>query len=188
MMMLFIGSCVPSLHPLYTQDDLIFEEKIIGTWIDEENDSIVWEFEKYHPSTIFPSQAEETKGDFYKLTVKGEKPAVFHVHLIKLGKYLYFDFYLKNYEFDNDMAELHLFPVHNFAKVRYNEDSIAIEHFNRGFIEDMIKENKARIKHEVSYGNLILTAGTEELQKFVIKYADNDELYASEPTILKRKN
>ena len=29
---LFIQSCIPSLHPLWTQDKLVFEEKLIGNW------------------------------------------------------------------------------------------------------------------------------------------------------------
>ena len=33
----FLGGCVLSLHPLYTEKDLIFEEKLLGTWA--KNDS-----------------------------------------------------------------------------------------------------------------------------------------------------
>ena len=27
-----LAGCIPSLHPLFTEDDLIFEPKLLGTW------------------------------------------------------------------------------------------------------------------------------------------------------------
>ena len=113
---LLVQSCVPSLHPLYTSDDLVFDTRLIGEWMD--SDSIIWKFEKFEPSnSIFPSKADRSIDDFYKLTVMDEKPAVFHVHLLQLEDYRYLDFYIRDYEVENDMAELHLFPVHTFARV-----------------------------------------------------------------------
>ena len=33
-----LGSCVPvmSLHPLFTKEHLVFEEKLLGTWADDD--------------------------------------------------------------------------------------------------------------------------------------------------------
>jgi len=184
LLVFFIGSCVPSLHPLYTPEDLIFEQKLLGAWMDD--DSVVWEFEKYTPSTTFFSKSKDTT--HYKLTVHDQKPAKFDLHLFKLGKYLYFDFLISEYKIENEMADAHLFPVHTFARAKIEKDSVTIEHFNIDFIENLIKEKKIRIKHEIADDRVILTAGTEELQKFVLKYADHDELYAENPRILKPKS
>lgn len=183
---ILIQSCIPSLHPLYTSEDLVFDQNLIGEWID--SDSIVWKFEKFVPSnTPFPNKSDLSKDSFYKLTVNDGKPAIFHVHLLRLENYFYLDFYIKGYKIENDMADLHLFPVHTFARVKIENNKVVLEQFNIEFIEDLIKEKKIRIKHEVSYDNLILTAGTKELQKFVIKYADNKELYTEEPIILNKE-
>ncbi|SRR6056297_1708283 len=183
--LLLIQSCIPSLHPLYTSDDLVFDTRLIGEWMD--SDSIVWKFEKFEPSnSIFPSKADRSRDDFYKLTVMDEKPAVFHVHLLRLEQHHYLDFYIKNYEVNNDMADLHLFPVHTFARIKIENNQVQMEQFNIEFIENLIKEKKVKIKHEVSYDNLILTAGTEELQKFVTKYADHEDMYVEDPIVLNR--
>jgi len=181
-----IQSCIPSLHPLYTSKDLIFDQNLIGEWTD--SDSIVWNFEKFVPSNNPLSRKSDlSKKSFYKLTVNDGKPAVFHVHLLKLEKYFYLDFYIKGYKIENDMADLHLFPVHTFAKVNIKDDIVKLEQFDIDFIKTLIKEKKIKIKHEVSYDNLILTAGTKELQKFVTKYAENKDLYTEDPIILKRE-
>ncbi len=185
-LILIIGSCIPSLHPLYTEEDLIFDPNIIGTWMT--SDSTVWKFEKFIPKKIPGSKnIDQSDSKLYKLIVNDGKPAFFHVHLLKLGEYLYFDFYIREYKIENDMADMHLFPVHTFARVQADDNSIVLEHFNIEFIENLIKENKVKIKHEWSYDNLILTAGTKELQKFVIKYADDEDLYDDKPVMLKRK-
>jgi len=181
-----IQSCIPSLHPLYTSEDLVFDQNLIGEWID--SDSIVWKFEKFVPSnTPFPSKSDLSKDSFYKLTVNDGKPAIFHVHLLKLENYFYLDFYIKGYKIENDMADLHLFPVHTFAKVNIKDDIVKLEQFDIDFIKTLIKEKKIKVKHEVSYDNLILTAGTKELQKFVTKYAEDKDLYTEDPIVLKRQ-
>jgi len=36
-----LGGCVPvmSLHPLYTEKDVLFEEKLLGRWVDGPNNT-----------------------------------------------------------------------------------------------------------------------------------------------------
>jgi hypothetical protein len=51
----FMGGCVLSLHPLYTENDLIFEEKLLGTWA-EEGSKVTWQFKR--ATGIFESPCE----------------------------------------------------------------------------------------------------------------------------------
>ena len=42
-----IGGCVPvaSIHCLYTKENAVFEEKLLGTWVDDPNSpETTWEF------------------------------------------------------------------------------------------------------------------------------------------------
>ena len=42
-----LGGCVPvmSLHSLYTEENVVFEEKLLGTWVDDPNSpETIWEF------------------------------------------------------------------------------------------------------------------------------------------------
>ncbi len=44
-----LAGCVPvmSLHPLYTDKDVIFEEKLLGTWLDDPNSpDTAWQFKR----------------------------------------------------------------------------------------------------------------------------------------------
>ena len=46
-LVVILGGCIPimSVHPLYTKSDIIFDQKILGTWIDDPNSpQTTWEF------------------------------------------------------------------------------------------------------------------------------------------------
>jgi len=44
-LVVLLGGCVPvvSLHPLFTEDNLVFEEKLLGTWVND----TTWEFARF---------------------------------------------------------------------------------------------------------------------------------------------
>ncbi len=48
--MSFLSSCVYSLFPIYTEDTLIFEEKLLGTWEDSDGYKIF--FERFSDETL----------------------------------------------------------------------------------------------------------------------------------------
>jgi hypothetical protein len=186
--------CIPSLHPLYTKKDLILNNTIEGTWIsnESEKDQSIWEIEKYDgcghcpgPQELYPTNID---GKLYSLTnIQFSDTVVFELYILKLGDYFYFDLYPHDdYESDNELGNMHLFPVHTFAKVDIKNNTINIKQFDLEFLEELIRQNKIKISHEKSGRNIILTAPTEELQKFVIKYADDENAF-NDPIILIRK-
>ena len=84
-----IGGCVPviSLHPFYTEEDVVFEEKLLGKWVDDPNDpDTTWEF----------NRIEEPK-NAYKLVFYDDegKKGSFVAHLVRLQNklFLYFLFF-----------------------------------------------------------------------------------------------
>ena len=192
-LMILVNACIPSLHPLYTEEDLILDNRIVGTWVSDESteDESIWKIEKYRgcgecpgPAELYP---ENLDGKLYRLEhIQSSDTITFDLYLLKLGDYLYFDFYPHEYESENDMRNMHLYPVHTFAKVDIKQNSIVIKQFSIDYLEELIEQNKIKISHEKSGMNIILTASTLELQKFVKKYADDENIFV-EPTILKRK-
>ena len=189
---LMIGGCIPSLHPLYTKDDCVFDSNLLGEW-DEENNSNTWSFTKLDD-------------DSYKLAlVEDSVLSNFYIHLVKLGDDLFIDFFpdSKNVKCEViDFFLLHEIYVHSFGKIKINENEVEVSLFDYDWIAKLFEQNKIRIPHEVvKYpdGNkeenffnasteekIILTASTEELQAFVKKYADDENAFI-EPTKLKRK-
>lgn len=179
-----INSCtVQSLFPLYTNQDLVYNENVIGTW--DLGDDETWEF------TRKTSKKDSINGlpPHYKLVAieKGEE-ATLDVHLLRLGKYTYFNFYLKDFDSENSMTQLNLFPVNTFARTVIHEDSMNIEFFKPDFIADLIKEKKVRIKHVFTDDNdrLLITAPTDEIQRFVIKYEDEKDLVFDDDDMIYR--
>lgn len=180
-----VSSCtVQSLFPLFTADDLVYDPNVIGTW--DINDNQTWKFER----KLEEKDSIAGLAPHYELTVieYGEK-AVFDAHLLHLGDYYYFNFYLKEFEMENNMALSNLLPVNTFARTQIYTDSLNIEFFNFDFLSNLIKEKKIRIKHVITKEDerLLLTAPTEELQKYVIKYEDNTELVDNEVMLYRHK-
>ena len=110
---------VMSLHPLYTEEDVVCEEKLLGTWVDDSNN--IWDFK-------CPDKQKKT----YKLFIvdnEGEK-GLFDVHLTKLKNKLFLDVYPAEPPWAKDdpnkiewhFNTLFLIPVHTFIKI----DSIEI--------------------------------------------------------------
>ncbi len=54
-------------------------------------------------------------------------------------------------------------------------------------MKKLIEEDPDAIEHVAVEGRLILTASTKELQAFVLKYADSDEVFTDE-IVLERKD
>lgn len=168
-----LQSCIPSLHPLYTEDTLVFEEALLGTWTDGPNQ--IWEFVK--------------EGDnHYQLTyTENEKPVKYEVHLVQLGDTHFFDFYLDEKQPTEDYAIAPLIPSHSFAKVTWEKDRMDIAFFDYEWLEKLFQQRKIRLEHEViDDGTIILTASTEELQKFVQKYAHEEAAFI-DPSRLQRR-
>lgn len=182
---LLFGSCVTSVHPIYTQEDLVYDDNLLGDWIT--NDSVLLSFEKSSKNKMPFYQRDTNQSKTYYATYYDKKPAEFKVHLVKLDKYLYLDFFMHHFEMDNDLIETTLFPVHSFSKIEIYRDSLIIKGFDARYISKLLNQRKIRIKHEVSDGNMLLTAPTEELQKFIIKYADDPDLFDNDPSVLIRK-
>lgn len=51
-----LGGCVPSLHPLFTENDLIFDANLVGKWASmEPNETIVFQQTKKNLMNVFTS-------------------------------------------------------------------------------------------------------------------------------------
>ncbi len=169
---LFMVSClVTSVHPLYTENDLTFVPELLGTW---ENDD-VWIF-------------EQSGKNAYELTIKEQddaKPGVYEAHLVKLEKFLFLDMYPDETEIE-DFNDIHFVPTHSFWKVEIEKDVLRIAYIDYDWLEGMIDKNKVNIAHVRLEDRIVLTAPTHELQKFVLKYAEDTDAFP-EPEEMHRK-
>ena len=62
-----------------------------------------------------------------------------------------------------------------------NNHSFDIQQLDAKYLENLIRNKKIRIKHEVTEdGGYVITAPTEELQKYIVKYSDIPEAYSGD--------
>jgi len=169
---ILLAACVPSLHPLYTESDLVSDSLLVGIWTNESG-SEVWEF-------------SEAEGKSYELAyAKDRTPAHFEARLVRLNGRLFLDTY-PDEKIENDFLELHLVPAHVFGRVWLAADTLRMSLLDGDWLRRLIDKGEVEIGHEDVDDALVLTASTEELQKLVRKYADDAEAFA-EPEVLTRR-
>lgn len=174
-MLLFQGCIVKSLHPFYSKKDLTFRKELLTTW--EDQDGGKWNI---HASKDSPNAYE------MHWSKPNAEEVVFLSHLFTLDDQLYFDFFPVTGT-GNTMAifDMHMMPTHSIAKVQMLTDQeVHILWFNEEWLKLLFDENRIKISHEVVNDETqrdskayVLTASTEELQKFILKFGKDPRAF-----------
>ncbi len=179
----FLGAalcgCVLSLHPLFTDGERIFEPGLDGVWQDKEKKSTftLWWF-------------ADGKFYFLRTELKDQPNGDFNAVLGTVGKYRFLEIIPRRP--DNIHAKSfyggHFIQAFSFWKVALGGDTLTLTPLNYQWFEEMIKAKKLDIKHEQQEGGFImLTASTEELKAFVLKYADDKSAFSDGLTFERKK-
>lgn len=179
-----LSGCLSTLHPLFTEKDLVYDTRLLGSWrAGDGNDTAVFERGTALSFSQLPEQLRRLAGKAYVVTIKDDKEQVkYFAFLTKLGKELYLDYYPceddRILKYDNFYKQ-HLVKMHSFYRVRFKDDlSFETSQFDEGYMEQLIKNKQIRIQHEIRFdGTYVITAPTEELQQYVLKYSDVPEAY-----------
>lgn len=180
-----LGGCLPvlSLHPLYTEKDVIFQEKILGKWVDDHNNpETIWQF----------SRVDEPK-NAYKLLFSDQegKKGVFIANLVRLRSAetsksrLFLDIFPAELPWeieDPNKVELpynslFLIPVHTFIKIDSIEPKLKMRLTDEEEMQKLLEEKPYAVEYTFVEDRLILTASTKELQNFILKYADDERVF-----------
>jgi hypothetical protein len=192
LLMALANSCIPSLYPLYTTEDLVTDDRIVGTWDGGENG--LWTFERldYTPSSSFLSADWSAPGDkkTYKLLVtemdgKDTLEAAFVVHMLELDGQKYLNYHPVDVELHHDFLAWHMITANHFSRIWMAQDSVSIGFFDPAYLEELIDKNRIKISHIRYENGILITARTRELQKFVIKYGGEEEAIL-EPDVFTR--
>jgi hypothetical protein len=161
----FISGCiVASLNPIYDSDkELVSDPAIVGTWVDSEKNTFTF--------------VEDGKNK-YECTINSDSIANnFEVHFAQLGKYRFLDLYPKELDEKqsaiNPYYQLHMIPVHSFSKIWIKNDQLYLSMLNLDWMKKQFELKKIKIPYHESDGVIVLTGSTKQLQKFVLKYADD---------------
>lgn len=158
-MVLPLAACVPTLHPLYTDADVIFEPELVGVWA-EEGESGTWRFEKAGERT-------------YRLVMTDHngRPGTFTARLVRVTGLMFLDLEPEEPALDaNDFYKLHLVRAHSFILVEQIMPALRMAMMDPDWLKRYVRENPAAIRHEVVGDTVVLTAATPELQAFVLQH------------------
>ena len=199
-----LAGCGPifSLHPLFTKENIVFDEKLLGTWAEDPNKpDNAWEFARLDEAGA-GALAQEFKDDlkkFYRLNVttreentvrKGSVVAC----LVKLEDRLFLDVFPDKFPSgEQDVEKLPLLynafffvPVHTFLKVDLAGNQLKLWMTDDEKIVKLFEAEPTAVKYDTVGDRPILTSSTEELQAFVRRHAGDDRLFANEMTLLRR--
>ena len=127
-----LAGCAPivSLNPLFTKESITFDEKLVGTWVEDPNDpDVTWEFSRLDESDaqgiLEPWRDEITRFYGLKITDKEGRKGVFAACLVKLGDRLFLDVFPDRFPSgEQDIEKMKLayngfffLPVHTFIRV-----------------------------------------------------------------------
>jgi hypothetical protein len=163
---LFFMGCPASLHPLYSDDTLVFEEKLLGKWYGD--DQIC--------------QFTRSKEKEYKVKVMDEDgQGELIVHLVKLQDHLFLDLYPgenKGLENTAMIYRLTLAPAHLFMKVDQIDSQLIL---HQVCFDKILDDDPNVLKHEdISNDYSLITAKTEDIQRVLLENIDNEKIMAEE--------
>jgi hypothetical protein len=189
MLAVILGGCVPviSLHPLYTEKEVVLDSKLYGTWIDDPNNpKTTWEFK----NTDKPKNA-------YILIFADEKgkKGSFVTHLVKIQDKFFLDVFPSELPWDaedpNKMDwpynSFFLIPAHTFLKVDSIQPQLKLRLMLESDLEKLLKESPKAVEHTYIGDRLVLTGSTKKLQEFIIKYADDERVFTDQVTLSRKE-
>ena len=175
-------SCIPSVNPFYTEDDVVFDARLLGEWRDKEktDDPEIWKFEGVTNRT-------------YRLTITQPrgKQGRFEAHLIRLEREFFLDIIPTDCDYATNQADLvgsSMFPGHLLMRVAQIEPELKVALFDFDWLEKYLEQNPQALAHHREGDRLLLTAGTRDLQEFVVRHLVEDELFAKPDTMVRQTN
>ena len=204
------GCFLKSVHPLVTSSEAIMLENLDGVyetedqrWVfaSDKNPEMIANLISQYPDesiSIEPGEEDSLGLNTYLVLFTnkqsvGARPVLFIGMIGEING----DQFLNLKILDLDMGESstfvqsHNFNVNTFSKIKLDDQKLVMEPFASSWIGDQIRNNRVRIKHETIYSEfddsseILITASTNELQKFVEKYGKTEDAY-EDPITLKR--
>lgn len=191
-MVVMLTGCLSALHPLFTEEDLVFDPKLVGSW--QEGPEQVYTFQQGTAASFgeLPESLQKIASKAYLLTIThrktGEETGKYYAFLARIGQHLYLDYYptqTKSQKTYADFFKMNFVQMHSFYRLKTgsNPNTLVIGQFADAYLRKLIDKKQIRIRHELKAdGSYVITAPTEELQQYVIKYGEVDEAYQDNKT------
>ncbi|MEO5984118.1 MAG: hypothetical protein ABIP80_01355, partial [Ferruginibacter sp.] len=101
----------------------------------------------------------------------------------KIGRNFYLDYYpaeIPSQKVINKFYKSHFVKIHMIYKIDFKvNDHFEMKRFDGEFLDKLIADNKINIRHEVVEESNVITASTDDLQKFIIQYSENPKAFVN---------
>ena len=146
----------PSVNPLLTPDDWVFDPTLLGVW-ECADDCGQWTFEK-----------DGDKG--YELTiVEDEAQARLDARLGQLDGEFFLQTWPDDLNLKPGIVAVHVVPHYAFSRVRRSGAGIELAGMSSDWLADAIEANEVSIAHRLLEDDfVVLTAATAELRRFFV--------------------
>lgn len=156
-----LAGCVPSIYPLYTDKDVVFDPSLVGSWLNKDDDE-TWTF---------------TRGEdqSYDMSISGKDSTVmFQAHLVELGGRRFIDLYPNPPDWDDSPYHDLMLPLHWFGSISIIGDTLIVSLMNPDNLT-ALADSGVTVPSYVDIDDLrVLTASTADLQKFVVDNSERD--------------
>ena len=173
---LISGCGIFSLHPLFHKDDLIVKNEMIGTWQNEEDEKMF----------IMIDSIGDMKYEFRIIDDSDTVDLI--MGLLKLKNEYFIDLFpnddCSSITSDDceswEMMFRNYIPVHTFMKFDYQDGRIYLTEFDNERLIELFDQKRIRLAHEMAGEDndyVVITASTDDLQKFITRYADDKDAF-----------
>jgi hypothetical protein len=170
----------PSLHPIYTEEDIVFEPALCGSWLGDDNVTIL---------NIAPNTEYENAYNFSSSN-NPEGSINLLVHLVSIDDHLFLDCYPPDSE-SNDIGDSLKLYTHAFFRVVQIEPDLIVRDMDQEWLKAYLKDNPDALRLDyVENVKLdctapVVTSSTEEIQAFMIEHLETEGAYG-DPIVLHR--
>ena len=179
------SSCLLTIHPIYTEKDVVYDASLPGRYKATKDSENWMQIEQLSVSKgEIPVGLKNIKEKGYRISFRtkdGELQEQYIAFMVTLNKDQYMDMYPVFGRFGvDDFYKSFMIPMHGVYKVkRKTNNSIAFQPFDQDYLQQLLDKRQIRLKHEKATefydDNIVITAGTAELQSYILKYGKNEE-------------
>lgn len=177
---LLAGCVVTSVYPFYTAKDLRFDPALLGTWAEAGSTNAAndhWRFDQLHQQAYWLTTVESNKTNHYETQR-------FH-----LKQHVFLDLCTTN------RVEEQL-PLHYLVKIEQTASKLQVKVLNFEWLAKLLEKNPRALRHILAPnepGNtnnhqLVLTAETAELQKFILKHINDTNTFGDATELTRWKD
>ncbi len=172
-----LAACVPSLQPFYSQNDIVFDPALVGSW-SQDNSSESWKYEK-----------NGEKSYTLTYTDKNGQEGRFEATLFNLGEHRFLDLFPEGDSLEASETpsfyRFHLMPLHTVARVDSVGPTLVMAFMSPKWLEKKLEEDPGALEHREVRNRTIITAPTDELRAFVKEHAEGEGLFGKATDLLR---